>query len=64
MNIPIMAFLFNTVVMVIVYIPIKNLLFKYQQKGNLTFMLQIYVCNSFIYLWTKRMYLPIFPLLD
>jgi hypothetical protein len=43
-----MAFLFNTVVMVIVYTSIKNILVKYQQQGNLTFMLQIYFSNSFI----------------
>jgi hypothetical protein len=43
-----MAFLFNTLVMVIVYTSIKNILFKYQQQGNLTFMLQIYFPNSFI----------------
>jgi hypothetical protein len=43
-----MAFLFNTFGMVIVYTSIKNILFKYQQQGNLTFMLQIYFPNSFI----------------
>jgi hypothetical protein len=35
-----MAFLFNPLVMVIVYPSIKNILFNYQQQENLTFMLQ------------------------
>jgi hypothetical protein len=56
-----MAFLFNTLVMVIVYTSIKNILFKYQQQGNLIFMLQIYFPNSFIQLMHKRMYFSYFP---
>jgi hypothetical protein len=44
-----MAFLFNTLVMVIVYTSIKNIFFNYQQQGNLTFMLQN-LCLSLIYL--------------
>jgi hypothetical protein len=55
-----MAFLFNTLVMVIVYTSIKNILFKYQQQGNLIFMLQIYFPNSFIQLMHKRMYFSYF----
>jgi hypothetical protein len=34
--------------MVIVYTSIKNILFKYKQQGNLTFMLQIYFPISFL----------------
>jgi hypothetical protein len=34
--------------MVIVYTYIKIILFKYQQQGNLSFMLQIYFSNSII----------------
>jgi hypothetical protein len=55
-----MAFLFNTLVMVIVYISIKNILFKYQQQGNCIFMLQIYFPNSFFQLMHKRMYFSYF----
>jgi hypothetical protein len=55
-----MAFIFNTLVMVIVYTSIKNILFKYQQQGNLIFMLQIYFPNSFIKLMHKRMYFSYF----
>jgi hypothetical protein len=51
-----MAFLFNTLAMVIVYTSINNILFKYQQQGNLTFMLQIYFPDSFIELMHTRMY--------
>jgi hypothetical protein len=47
-NISIIVFLFNPLVMVIVYPSIKNILFNYQQQGNLTFMLQLYFPNSFI----------------
>jgi hypothetical protein len=46
--------------MMIVYISIKNILFKYQQQGNLIYMLQIYFPNSFIQLMHKRMYFSYF----
>jgi hypothetical protein len=59
-----MAFLFNTSVMVIVYTSIKNILFNYQQQGNLTFMLQFTSLSHLFNLCTKGCIFPIFPLLD
>jgi hypothetical protein len=43
-----MAFLFNTLVMVIVYTSIKNILFNTNSKETLLLCYKIYFPNSFI----------------